>query len=123
MTFLRTLAPVTRAACNVSSYPLPSTRFLSTSLPRFNSIVPSTPPASLNEGEKHIYSKLFEKFQPRKLIVEDISGGCGSMYQVEVVSPSFKDLSMVKQHRLVNEALKEEIKGMHGIRLTTKAAV
>ncbi len=51
-----------------------------------------------------------------------IIGGCGSMYQVEVVSPSFKDLSMVKQHRLVNDALKEEIKGMHGIRLTTKAA-
>lgn len=49
-------------------------------------------------------------------------GGCGSMYQVEVVSSSFKDLSMVKQHRMVNDALKEEIKGMHGIRLTTKAS-
>ena len=44
------------------------------------------------------------------------------MYQVEVVSASFKDLNMVKQHRLVNEALKEEIKLMHGIRLTTKAS-
>jgi len=42
---------------------------------RFNStIVPSTPPASLNEGEKHLYSKLFERFQPTKLTVEDISG-------------------------------------------------
>jgi hypothetical protein len=42
---------------------------------RFNStVVSSTPPASLNEGEKHLYSKLFEKFQPTKLVVEDISG-------------------------------------------------
>ncbi|KAF9940303.1 hypothetical protein BGZ67_007933 [Mortierella alpina] len=100
-------------------------RMFATSLPRLNTttstVVSSTPPAKLNDGEKHLYSKLFEKFQPSKLIVEDISGGCGSMYQVEVVSPSFKDLSMVKQHRLVNDALKEEIKGMHGIRLTTKA--
>ncbi|KAG0206826.1 hypothetical protein BGX28_001811 [Mortierella sp. GBA30] len=111
----RTLVPLARTAF------IPS-RLFSSSVPRLNSVVPSVPPASLNEGEKHLYSKLFEKFQPTKLIVEDISGGCGSMYQVEVVSSSFKDLSMVKQHRLVNETLKEEIKGMHGIRLTTKAA-
>ncbi|KAF9979039.1 hypothetical protein BGZ73_007141 [Actinomortierella ambigua] len=90
---------------------------------RFNStVVSAEPPASLNAGEKHLYKKLFERFQPTKLVVQDISGGCGSMYQVEVVSPEFKSLTMVKQHRLVNEALKEEIKTMHGIRLTTKAA-
>ncbi|KAG0230275.1 hypothetical protein BGW42_001073 [Actinomortierella wolfii] len=90
---------------------------------RFNStVVPAEPPASLNQGEKHLYKKLFERFQPSKLVVQDISGGCGSMYQIEVVSPEFKSLTMVKQHRLVNETLKEEIKTMHGIRLTTKAA-
>ncbi|KAF9406069.1 hypothetical protein BGZ94_003257 [Podila epigama] len=111
---LRSLIPLVRSSV--------STRFFSYSRPSFNNVVSSIPPASLNEGEKHLYTKLFEKFQPSKLVVEDISGGCGSMYQVEVVSPSFKDLSMVKQHRLVNEALKEEIKGMHGIRLTTKAS-
>ncbi|KAG0377531.1 MAG: bola protein [Linnemannia gamsii] len=113
---LRNLIPMARMATR--------TRIASmTQQLRFNStVVPSTPPASLNEGEKHLYSKLFEKFQPTKLVVEDISGGCGSMYQVEVVSLAFKDLNMVKQHRLVNETLKEEIKGMHGIRLTTKAS-
>ncbi|KAF9434572.1 hypothetical protein BGZ76_007780 [Entomortierella beljakovae] len=118
----RTLIPVARNVVETSSSKS-TFRFLSTSFPRFNSLVSATPPASLNEGEKHLYSKLFEKFQPTKLVVEDISGGCGSMYQVEVVSSAFKDLNMVKQHRLVNETLKEEIKGMHGIRLTTKAAV
>ncbi|ORZ28675.1 bola protein [Lobosporangium transversale] len=116
MTF-RTLIPLTRQVAFA-----PSRLFFSTSISRLNSVVSATPPAALNEGEKHIYTKLFEKFQPSKLVVEDISGGCGSMYQVEVVSPEFKGLTMVKQHRLVNEALKEEIKGMHGIRLTTKAS-
>ncbi|KAF8978444.1 hypothetical protein BGZ46_006469 [Entomortierella lignicola] len=119
MTF-RSLIPLARNVA-VASPKMNHLRFLSTSFPRFNSIVSATPPASLNEGEKHLYSKLFEKFQPSKLVVEDISGGCGSMYQVEVVSSAFKDLNMVKQHRLVNETLKEEIKSMHGIRLTTKA--
>ncbi|KAG0305164.1 hypothetical protein BGZ99_002176 [Dissophora globulifera] len=117
---LRSLIPFAQRATAARSF---QPRFLSTTLPRLNSVVVSaTPPASLNEGEKHLYTRLFEKFQPSKLVVEDISGGCGSMYQVEVVSPAFKDLSMVKQHRLVNETLKEEIKGMHGIRLTTKAS-
>ncbi|KAF9130364.1 hypothetical protein BGW39_003158 [Mortierella sp. 14UC] len=112
---LRSLMPMARMVTR--------TRIASITQVRLNSTaVPSTPPASLNEGEKHLYSKLFEKFQPTKLVVEDISGGCGSMYQVEVVSSAFKDLNMVKQHRLVNETLKEEIKGMHGIRLTTKAS-
>ncbi|KAF8923728.1 bola protein [Dissophora ornata] len=119
---IRALLPLTRGAA-MASAAVPRCRLLSTSLPRLNNIVSATPPLSLNEGEKHLYSKLFEKFQPSKLVVEDISGGCGSMYQVEVVSPAFKDLTMVKQHRLVNETLKEEIKGMHGIRLTTKASV
>ncbi|KAF9127406.1 hypothetical protein BGX30_014805 [Mortierella sp. GBA39] len=115
---LRNLIPMARMATRTATTP----RIASMTQLRFNStVVSSTPPASLNEGEKHLYSKLFEKFQPTKLIVEDISGGCGSMYQVEVVSSAFKDLNMVKQHRLVNETLKEEIKGMHGIRLTTKA--
>ncbi|KAG0237472.1 bola protein [Mortierella sp. GBAus27b] len=112
--FIASLNRVTRTAA--------SNRLFSSSLPRLNNVVSATPPASLNEGEKHLYVKLFEKFQPSKLVVEDISGGCGSMYQVEVVSSAFQDLSMVKQHRLVNETLKEEIKGMHGIRLTTKAS-
>ncbi|KAG0307816.1 hypothetical protein BGZ97_000278 [Linnemannia gamsii] len=117
---LRSLMPMARMAARTSTT---APRTASMIQLRFNStVVSSTPPASLNEGEKHLYSKLFEKFQPTKLVVEDISGGCGSMYQVEVVSSAFKDLNMVKQHRLVNETLKEEIKGMHGIRLTTKAS-
>jgi stress-induced morphogen len=50
-----------------------------------------------------------------------MSGGCGSMYAIEIASPKFKGIPMVKQHRLVNEVIAEEIKTWHGVRLTTKA--
>nr|XP_021197619.2 bolA-like protein 3 [Helicoverpa armigera] len=51
--------------------------------------------------------------------VEDISGGCGAMYEVNVEAKEFVGLSRVKQHRLVTETLKSEIAEMHGIRIHT----
>lgn len=37
------------------------------------------------------------------VVVRDVSGGCGAMYEIEVESPAFSGLSLVKQHRLVTE--------------------
>ncbi|RIA94707.1 bola protein, partial [Glomus cerebriforme] len=71
----------------------------------------------LTDGEKYLYDKLHSKFQPIKLNVEDISGGCGSMYAIEISSEAFKGLSVIKQHRLVNDLLQDDIKKMHGIRV------
>ncbi|XP_026745226.1 bolA-like protein 3 [Trichoplusia ni] len=51
--------------------------------------------------------------------VEDISGGCGAMFEVSVEAKEFIGLSRVKQHRLVTESLKSEIAEMHGIRIHT----
>jgi stress-induced morphogen len=45
------------------------------------------------------------------------TGGCGSFYSVAISHPSFKGLSTIKQHRLVNALLAEQIKGMHGIQV------
>ncbi|CAG8834283.1 8938_t:CDS:1, partial [Racocetra persica] len=42
--------------------------------------------------------------------------GCGSMYAIEISSSVFKGLPMIKQHRMVNELLEDDIKKMHGIR-------
>lgn len=42
------------------------------------------------------------------------------MFEVHVSSSAFKNLSTVKQHQLVNAALKEEVKQMHGIRIFTE---
>lgn len=43
------------------------------------------------------------------------------MYSIEVVSPAFKNMTLIKQHKMINEILKEEIKGWHGLTLKTSA--
>ncbi|XP_021967235.1 bolA-like protein 3 [Folsomia candida] len=74
------------------------------------------------EGEAKIKSVLQKSFPSAVNIkVEDISGGCGSMYQIFVEDKKFDGLSIVKQHQLVNTALKNEIKDMHGIRIQTQS--
>lgn len=78
-------------------------------------------PEHLNAKEKQIFELLNKEFRAEKLEVQDISGGCGSMYGIEVVSERFRGLSMLRQQRLVNEVLGEEIKGWHGVQLRTRA--
>jgi stress-induced morphogen len=43
------------------------------------------------------------------------------MYALEIESPKFNGLSVIKQHKLVNKILEEEIKGWHGVQLRTRA--
>ncbi|KAB8301639.1 hypothetical protein EYC80_003477 [Monilinia laxa] len=76
-------------------------------------------PDHLDEAEKKIWDLLYNELSPTKLQVQDISGGCGSMYGIEVVSEKFRGLNMLKQQRLVNKVLGEEIKGWHGVQLRT----
>ncbi|KAF2795596.1 bola-like protein [Melanomma pulvis-pyrius CBS 109.77] len=79
------------------------------------------PPDYLNEAELHIFNKIKAELAPVKLEVQDISGGCGSMYALEIESAKFKGLPIIKQHKLVNAVLAEEIKSWHGVQLRTKA--
>ncbi|KAJ2162695.1 hypothetical protein GGF46_000420 [Coemansia sp. RSA 552] len=72
---------------------------------------------SLTEGEQHIYDKLHQALNPTKLSVADTSGGCGSMYVVDIQAECFRGLSRVKQTQKVNGLLKEELKNMHGMRV------
>jgi stress-induced morphogen len=44
------------------------------------------------------------------------------MYAIEVESAKFRRLTVIKQHKLVNQVLKEEIAQWHGVQLRTKAA-
>ncbi|KAJ1976031.1 hypothetical protein H4R33_006528 [Dimargaris cristalligena] len=78
-------------------------------------------PTFANQGERQIYEKLTQALEPTTLTVADISGGCGSMYRISVCSPKFQGLNLVRQHRKVNEILKDEISGMHGLQLETSA--
>jgi len=77
-------------------------------------------PEHLDEKEREIFEKLRNNLEAVELSVQDISGGCGSMYGIEIVSERFRGLSMLKQQRLVNEVLKEELKGWHGVQLKTR---
>src|SRR5947209_19172123 len=53
--------------------------------------------------------------------VEDRTGG-GDHFQVTVASPRFKDLPLIEQHRLVNEALAEPLRDgtIHELRIKTR---
>lgn len=42
------------------------------------------------------------------------------MYAIDIATTKFQGVSIVKQHRMVNEILKEEIKGMHGLQVFLK---
>nr|XP_025850508.1 bolA-like protein 3 [Vulpes vulpes] len=76
--------------------------------------------ASQTEGELKVTRILKEKFPGATAIkVTDISGGCGAMYEIQIESEEFKEKRTVQQHQMVNQALKEEIKGMHGLRIFT----
>jgi stress-induced morphogen len=55
------------------------------------------------------------------LSVEDRTGG-GDHFQVTVTSPRFDGLSLLDQHRLVNEALAEPLRDgtIHELRIKTR---
>ena len=58
-----------------------------------------------------------------ELRVEDRTGG-GDHFQVTVSSPRFAGLSLLDQHRLVNEALAEPLRDgtIHELRIKTRGA-
>ncbi|XP_035680439.1 bolA-like protein 3 [Branchiostoma floridae] len=76
---------------------------------------------TVTDGETRLANILKVKFPGAvEIKVDDISGGCGAMYEVHIVADEFKGKRTVMQHRMVNEALAEEVKQMHGIRINTQ---
>jgi stress-induced morphogen len=59
----------------------------------------------------------------RELRVEDRTGG-GDHFQVTIASSRFDGLSLLDQHRLVNEALAEPLRDgtIHELRIKTKGS-
>ncbi|KAK2013590.1 bola-like protein [Colletotrichum eremochloae] len=85
-----------------------------------------TPPAlekpdHLDNAESTIWDKLVAEFAPSELVVQDVSGGCGSMYAIDITSDKFKGANMLKQQRMVNAVLGDMMKEWHGVQLRTKA--
>jgi stress-induced morphogen len=58
-----------------------------------------------------------------ELTVEDRTGG-GDHFRVVVASPRFVSLSLLEQHRLVNDALAEPLRDgtIHELRIKTKGS-
>lgn len=72
----------------------------------------------MSSGEADIHDLLSKRFKPSHLQVQDVSGGCGSFYAIVVASKEFQGLNTVKQHRMVNECLKDIIGGIHGLQVS-----
>ncbi|TLS31205.1 hypothetical protein PpBr36_02179 [Pyricularia pennisetigena] len=77
-------------------------------------------PDYLNEAETEIWNRLMAEFEPVELVVQDISGGCGSMYGIEISSDKFRGSGMLKQQRMVNKVLADLMKDWHGVQLRTR---
>jgi len=72
------------------------------------------------EYENEIFTMLETDFSPSALVVQDISGGCGSMFAIQIESEKFRGLTPVKQQQLVYKALGSEVPKWHGLQLRTK---
>ncbi|KAL1864541.1 hypothetical protein VTK73DRAFT_5790 [Phialemonium thermophilum] len=77
-------------------------------------------PDFLDDAESLIWDRLVAEFEPTELLVQDISGGCGSMYGIEIASEKFRGVNMLKQQRMVNAVLGDLMKNWHGVQLKTK---
>ncbi|KAK4704976.1 hypothetical protein P7C70_g1235, partial [Phenoliferia sp. Uapishka_3] len=92
---------------------------LATSFPRLY----STPaPPQLTDGESSLKSKLESLLDGAVVQVQDVSGhSTTSRRSRESIADESWGMSTIKQHRAVNELLKDDIKGMHGVQLKTSA--
>lgn len=67
--------------------------------------------------QQNIDNLLNEKLKPTKLQIVDISGGCGQSFQVNIASEAFEGVSAIKRHRMVHEAIKQEMEGIHALNI------
>ncbi|CAI6364494.1 unnamed protein product [Macrosiphum euphorbiae] len=101
-----------------------SAKLFSTNLSALRKYSDTPNVSTLKGGENILYLSLQKKFpQAKEIKIKDISGGCGAIFEVFISTTEFKGMSMVKQHQLITEVLKDEIKSMHGIRIHTEIPV
>ncbi|BDA47018.1 probable BolA-like protein 2 [Coccomyxa sp. Obi] len=58
---------------------------------------------------------LKERLKASDVTVIDTSGGCGASFDVAVVSEQFEGKRLLERHRLINNALSEEMKEIHAL--------
>jgi stress-induced morphogen len=67
---------------------------------------------------EHLQS-CFTTLTPTHVSIKDVSDGCGSSFEMVLVSTQFDKLPTLKRHRLVHECIKEELKIIHALTLKT----
>ncbi|EGG08710.1 uncharacterized protein MELLADRAFT_31380, partial [Melampsora larici-populina 98AG31] len=75
----------------------------------------------MSDEEKKLFIKLKQRFSDGKIAVQDVSGGCGQFFAIQVTHPDFAGLSTLKQHRLINQTLSDEIKSLHGLQVHSQS--
>ncbi|CAD6184622.1 unnamed protein product [Caenorhabditis auriculariae] len=81
----------------------------------------SWPSMSPSNAEKTMADQLRCRVEGcTEVVVEDVSNGCGSMFNVFVEATSFQGKTKVQQHKIVTGILREQIKDMHGLTITTQ---
>ena len=74
----------------------------------------------MSEAEASIASILQTELEPTSVLVQDVSGGCGSMYAIDITSEKFRGVNMLKQQRMVNAALGDLVASWHGVQIRTR---
>lgn len=67
-----------------------------------------------------IEKKIRDKIKIENLEVIDTSGNCGTSFSIKIKSPDFKGKTVIAQHRMVNDILKEDLKDIHALQLKTE---
>ncbi len=57
---------------------------------------------------------------PTHVVVEDRSGGCGANFYILVESKVFQGMPRIRQHRIVQQVLKDEIAKWHAVSIDTQ---
>ncbi|KZF21869.1 bola-like protein [Xylona heveae TC161] len=57
--------------------------------------------------------KLAQELEATHVQVDDLSGGCGQMFDAVIVSPKFAGQRLLGRNRTVNGVLKAEIAAIH----------
>merc|ERR1711934_603699 len=86
-----------------------------------NSRLVSTSAGEVGTAQENAMREKIEGAMTTEFVsVTDVSGGCGSMYNVYVASDEFKGVPLIKQHKQVTGILAEDIADMHGLTVKTK---
>jgi stress-induced morphogen len=71
-------------------------------------------------SQEHLHEILVKSFPNAKIKIQDLVGD-QDHYQLEITDKSFAGISLIKQHKIVKEALREVLKtDLHAITIKTR---